>query len=62
MHRDPAKHHPTEAWLTPLPVACGGPCETYHLTHKGAVDQVWLDAWLAGQLKAQPRSRFRELV
>jgi cephalosporin-C deacetylase len=49
-----------EAWLRPLRAACGGPNDVYALSHKGAVDHDWLDAWLAGQLGAQPRSRFRE--
>ncbi|MGI9148758.1 MAG: acetylxylan esterase [Chloroflexota bacterium] len=51
-----------QTWLDALRSVCGGSCETYRLSHKGAVDQVWLDAWLAGQLGAEPRSRFREQV
>jgi cephalosporin-C deacetylase len=51
-----------EPWLGPLLAACDGRGTTYRLTHQGAVDHVWLDTWLAGQLGAQPRSRFRERV
>ena len=44
-------------WLQPLRDALGGPVEEYRLTHKGATDHDWLDAWLAGQLgvPAHPR-------
>jgi cephalosporin-C deacetylase len=47
-------------WLAPLREALGGEVEEYQLTHRGAEDHDWLDAWMAGQLGAQPRSRFRE--
>jgi len=40
--------------------ALGGPVEDYRLTHRGAVDHVWLDGWLAKQLGAEPRARFLE--
>jgi len=50
-----------EAWLDPLRATCGGSCATYRLTHKGAIDHDWLDAWMAGQLGTEPRSRFRVL-
>jgi cephalosporin-C deacetylase len=49
-----------EPWLTPLRAACDGRCETYRLTHQGAVDHDWVDAWLAARLGTQPKSRFRE--
>jgi len=44
-------------WLGPLRDALGGPVEEYRLTHAGATDHDWLDAWLAGQLgvPAHPR-------
>jgi cephalosporin-C deacetylase-like acetyl esterase len=48
--------------LEPLRAAISGPAEEYRLSHKGAVDQDWLDAWLANQLGSQPRSRFRSHV
>lgn len=48
--------------LDPLIAAVGGPSEKYALSHKGAVDHDWLDAWLANQLGSQPRSRFRAHV
>lgn len=46
------------AWLQPLREALAGRCEDYPLTHRGAIDQRWLDGWLAGQLGTQPRARF----
>jgi len=48
--------------LEPLRGAIGGPAETYSLSYKGAVDHDWLDSWMAHQLGAQPRSRFRVQV
>lgn len=44
-------------WLAPLARALGGPVEQRALTHEGAVDHDWADAWLAGQLGAPPRPR-----
>lgn len=44
-------------WLEPLAAALGGPVERYAVTHEGATDHDWLDAWLAGQLGAEPRPR-----
>jgi cephalosporin-C deacetylase len=37
-------------------------CETYEVTHRGAEDHDWLDAWLAQRLGVEPRSRFLEAV
>jgi cephalosporin-C deacetylase len=48
--------------LEPLRAAVGGPTEKYVLSHHGAVDHDWVDGWLARQLGAQPRSRFRAHV
>ncbi|MCA1645659.1 MAG: acetylxylan esterase [Chloroflexi bacterium] len=48
--------------LEPLRAAVSGPCAEYPRSHQGAVDQDWLDAWLADQLGTQPRSRFRAHV
>ena len=69
---DPIRHAPrihsttvlvaSDDQLEPLRAAIGGPAETYSPSHKGAVDHDWLDSWLARQLGAQPRSRFRAHV
>ena len=69
---DPIQHAPrihsttvlvaSDDQLEPLRAAIGGPAETYSPSHKGAVDHDWLDSWLARQLGAQPRSRFRAHV
>jgi cephalosporin-C deacetylase len=45
-------------WLEPLRLAFSSPYEEYQLTHRGAIDHDWLDAWLAQQLGAEPRQRF----
>jgi len=45
-------------WLEPLRAALGDRAQDYQLTHRGAEDHDWLDAWLANKLGAQPRSRF----
>jgi len=42
-------------WVAPLG------CETYELTHHGAIDHDWLDAWMARQLGSEPRSRFLQV-
>ncbi len=44
-------------WLQPLRDALGGPTEEYRLTHEGATDHDWLDAWLASQLGVPARPR-----
>ena len=44
-------------WLEPLGKALGGPVERYPVTHEGATDHDWIDAWTAGQLGVQPRPR-----
>ena len=48
--------------LEPLRAAIDGPTEKYTLSHHGAVDHDWVDGWLARQLGAQPRARFRAHV
>jgi len=48
--------------LEPLRAAVSGPTEKYALSHHGAVDHDWVDSWLARELGAQPRSRFRAHV
>ncbi len=44
-------------WLEPLAGALGGPVEQYRVTHEGATDHDWQDAWMARQLgkAAKPR-------
>ena len=44
-------------WLEPLGAALGGPVERYAVTHEGATDHDWIDAWTAGQLGVPPRPR-----
>lgn len=65
---DPAAHAPRVAaatllstggsdWQGPLRDALGGPATEYALTHEGATDHDWTDAWLAGQLGADAMPR-----
>jgi cephalosporin-C deacetylase len=49
-------------WMQPLIDACGGPVEQYALTHEGATDHDWLDAWLAQQLGAEPKPRLWQVA
>lgn len=44
-------------WLAPLRDGIAGPVEPYELTHEGATDHDWLDAWLARQLGTEPRPK-----
>ncbi|CAA9585640.1 MAG: hypothetical protein AVDCRST_MAG88-3898, partial [uncultured Thermomicrobiales bacterium] len=44
-------------WLEPLRDALGGPVEQYALTHEGATDHDWIDAWTAARLGVAPRPR-----
>lgn len=44
-------------WLQPLSAALGGAVQHYPLTHEGATDHDWIDAWLAGQLGVPARPR-----
>jgi cephalosporin-C deacetylase len=46
-----------EDWLAPLRGGLRN-SERYELTHRGAEDHDWLDAWLAQRLGAEPRSQF----
>jgi len=67
IHHAPRVHSTTlvtmsDDQLEPLRAAIGGPTEKYTLSHHGAVDHDWVDGWLARQLGAQPRSRFRAPV
>jgi len=44
-------------WLQPLISAFTRPVEQYVLSHEGAADHDWLDAWMAQQLGSQPKPR-----
>ena len=44
-------------WLEPLIGAFTGPVEEYALSHEGATDHDWLDAWMADRLGAKPKPR-----
>lgn len=45
-------------WLEPLERAFGGSVERYTVTHEGGTDQDNSDAWMAGQLGVEARSKF----
>jgi hypothetical protein len=49
-------------WLEPLAGALGGPVEHYPLTHEGATDHDWQDAWMARQLGSVPKPRLWEVI
>ena len=49
-------------WLQPLSDALGGGVEHYTLTHYGATDHDWVDAWLARQLGSRPLPRSWEVT
>lgn len=49
-------------WLASLAGALGGPVAQYALTHEGATDHDWQDAWIAGQLGATPKPRLWEIA
>lgn len=49
-------------WLQPLAESLGGPVEQYRVTHEGATDHDWLDAWMARQLGSVPKPRLWEIV
>ena len=44
-------------FLTPILGAFGGPVETWVQTHEGGTDHDAIDAWIAGQLGAEPAPR-----
>ena len=44
-------------WLEPLAGALGGSVEQYRVTHEGATDHDWQDAWMARQLGGMPKPR-----
>jgi hypothetical protein len=49
-------------WLQPLISACGGRVEQYALSHEGATDHDWLDAWLAKSLGSEPKPRMWQVA
>ncbi len=49
-------------WLEPLTSALGGLVEQYRITHEGATDHDWQDAWMARQLGSVPKPRLWEIV
>jgi len=48
---------PGDPWLAPLVGALGGPVEEYAVTHEGATDHRYQDAWLAARLGAAEGGR-----
>jgi cephalosporin-C deacetylase len=48
-------------WLEPLAGALGGPVEQYRVTHEGATDHDWQDAWMARQLGKAAKPRLWEI-
>lgn len=48
-------------WLEPLAGALGGPVEQYRVTHEGATDHDWQDAWMARQLGKEAKPRLWEI-
>ena len=49
-------------WLEPLTGALGGPVEQYRVTHEGATDHDWQDAWMARQLGKEAKPRLWEVI
>ncbi len=49
-------------WLAPLADTLGGPVEQYRITHEGATDHDWQDAWMARQLGGVPKPRLWEVI
>ena len=49
-------------WLEPLTGALGGPIEQYRVTHEGATDHDWQDAWMARQLGKAAKPRLWEVI
>jgi cephalosporin-C deacetylase len=49
-------------WLEPLMSACKGSVEQYALSHEGATDHDWLDAWMAQRLGSEPKPRSWQVV
>jgi hypothetical protein len=49
-------------WLLPLLAAFSSPVEEYTLSHEGATDHDWADAWLAQQLGSKPKPRMWQVT
>jgi cephalosporin-C deacetylase len=49
-------------WLQPLTGAITGPVEYYDLSHEGATDHDWLDAWMAQRLGSVPKPRLWQVA
>jgi len=49
-------------WLQPLIDAFVRPVEHYALSHEGATDHDWLDAWLAHRLASEPKPRLWQVA
>ena len=49
-------------WLQPLIGAFAGPVEQYPLSHEGATDHDWLDAWMAQRLGSEPKPRMWQVA
>jgi len=49
-------------WLQPLIGAFAGPVEQYALSHEGATDHDWLDAWMAQRLRSEPKPRLWQVA
>ena len=49
-------------WLEPLMDTLGGPVEQYRVTHEGATDHDWQDAWMARQLGKEAKPRLWEVI
>lgn len=48
-------------WLAPLAGALGGAVEHYPVTHEGATDHDWQDAWMARHLGKEAKPRMWEI-
>jgi cephalosporin-C deacetylase len=49
-------------WLEPLIGAVTAPVQEYALSHEGATDHDWLDAWMAQQLRSEPKPRLWQVL
>jgi cephalosporin-C deacetylase len=49
-------------WLQPLIDSFSGRVEQYALSHEGATDHDWLDAWMAKQLGSEPKPRLWQVA
>jgi cephalosporin-C deacetylase len=49
-------------WLEPLLGAFTAPVEEYPLSHEGATDHDWVDAWMARRLGSEPKPRLWQVA